>query len=158
MSGSAREKDVELRPGPGRQTSTSTTPIGGSLLREDASSRGNPDKLIFLVSGSGSAVNTGRDSLGLGPFLQRLGECLAALVTDVEGFVADVANGVYVDGWGPHPSGGQSDERRQFGGRRVDPADDLGRAVREQAAGLGEPNPAANALKQPGAGLDLQPG
>lgn len=124
---------------------------GASLLRVDASSRANPDKLIFLVPGSGGAVDTGPDSLGLGPFLQRLGECLATLshselkaklldhaarlpaaeradflavfeqpppdpsvatdsehvddtlVTDVDGFLADVANGVYVGGWGYDP-------------------------------------------------------
>ena len=126
----------------------------------DASGRANRDKLIFLVPGSGDAVDAQHDSLGLGPFLQRLGESLAALshselkatlleyaarlpaakragflavfeqphpdpsaapgteqphdtlITDVEGFLAQVANGVYVDGWGYDP---EYRDHRAFG-------------------------------------------
>src|ERR687885_1870724 len=39
-----------------------------------------------------------------------------------------------------------------------DPPDDLGRAVRQQLSGRGEPDPATDPLQQLGAGLGLEPG
>ncbi len=57
-----------------------------------------------------------------------------------------------------YPAGRQPDVPRQLGVRRVDPADDLGGAVREQPTGLGQPDAAADPLEQLGAGLGLEPG
>ena len=58
----------------------------------------------------------------------------------------------------PDPSGVQPGQGGQFRRRRVDPADDLGCPVGQQAAGRGEPDPAADPLDQLGTELRLQPG
>jgi hypothetical protein len=46
----------------------------------------------------------------------------------------------------------------QFRRGRVDPADDLGRAVGQETTGLGEPDAAAHPLQQRRTRLGLQPG
>ena len=55
------------------------------------------------------------------------------------------------------PPGGEADVPGQLRVGGVDAAHDLGRAVREQAAGLGQPDAAADPLEQLRAGLDLEP-
>jgi hypothetical protein len=54
-------------------------------------------------------------------------------------------------------AGGQPEVRRQLGAGGIDAPDDLGGSLGQQLPGRGEPDPAADALHQLRAGLDLEP-